>query len=243
VIAVAALCSMPHATLAQPAREEALDLFEQAEDRYREGDLTGAIELLTRARSLHPEPVLLYNLARAYEGLGRFDEALEAYRQYLVEHPEARDRGAIERRITSLSAELEERRRLEQARDARPSGEPDGRDGSTPAARSDSLDDGPGALPWVVAGVGVAALGAGVVVAFVAEGKRGDAEDDPFHATARESFRDAQSIATVANVLIVGGGIVTAVGIVWLVSASGGDRTGASVAFTPSSVSVRGTFW
>ena len=256
MIAVAALSWVPDAALAQEdrpavaedAREEALDLFEQAEDRYREGDLAGAIELLTRARSLHPEPVLLYNLARAYEGLGRFEEALEAYRQYLVEQPDARDRGAIERRITSLSEELEERRRLEAARHGEPGGARQGALGApaSSASRVSPIEpeaDGPGPVPWVVAGVGAAALVAGVAVAFVAEAKRGDAEDDPVHATSRQSFRDAQSIATVANVLMVTGGIVTAIGGVLILTASGGDDTETSVALSPSSVSVRGTFW
>ena len=243
VLAVVALSWVPLAARAEDDREQALDLFEQAEDRYREGDLSGAIELLTRARTLHPEPVLLYNLARAYEGLGRFEEALEAYRQYLVEEPEARDRGAIERRIASLSQELDERRRLEAATSARADAPADTRRPAAERAPVEPAASGGGPLPFVITAVGAAALVAGVAVAFVAEAERSDAEDDPVHATARQSFRDAQSIATVANVLMVSGGIVAAVGAVLVLTASGNDGTETSVALSPSSVDVRGTFW
>src|SRR4051794_14721586 len=50
----------------------ALDLFEQSAKAYREGRFQDAVDRLLEARSLKSEPVLLYNLGRAYEALGRW---------------------------------------------------------------------------------------------------------------------------------------------------------------------------
>ena len=86
---------------------EAVELFEKSADLYRLGKFDEAAALLERAYSLHEEPVLLYNLGRAYEGLGENQKAIDAYTKYLEKAPEAKDRGALERRIVTLKAQIE----------------------------------------------------------------------------------------------------------------------------------------
>ena len=185
-----------------PARDRALDLFEQAERVYAAGDVERAVALLVEARALYPEPVLLYNLARAYETLGRLPDALDAYDRYLREAPDAPDRGAIVARIAAIRQQLAERARLERER-----------------SRT-SADGGPGALPWVVASTGVAAIGAGVTFGLLAQGARGDAAADPIHASSVETFEQGQTWATVANVLFAAGGVLAAAGVTWIVVAA-----------------------
>src|SRR3954464_13534377 len=81
----------PAAAVAAPsstkANAEAADLFHRSARAYREGRFQDAIDLLLRARELKAEPVLLYDLGRAYEALGNPRAAADAYTQFLKEDP------------------------------------------------------------------------------------------------------------------------------------------------------------
>src|SRR5262245_52882867 len=77
------------------AKARASELFSASVAAYRQGDLKRAVELLDEAYRLDPQPVLLYNRARAEEGLGLVDEAIAHYTTYLEQDPNAVDRGAI----------------------------------------------------------------------------------------------------------------------------------------------------
>src|SRR5262249_38752530 len=61
------------------AEERAFDLFEKSKVAYREGRFAEAADLLAEAYKAKPEPVLLYNLGRACEGLGDLQRAIGAY--------------------------------------------------------------------------------------------------------------------------------------------------------------------
>jgi len=109
-----------HPVLAQeaPTGEEtrALELFDSAAQKFREGRFREAIELLDEAYRLKPSAILRYNKARAYEGLGDESRAIVEYEAYLEMAPDARDRGAVERRLATLRAGIAERERLERER-------------------------------------------------------------------------------------------------------------------------------
>jgi tetratricopeptide (TPR) repeat protein len=205
-----------------PGSERALELFEQSARSYREGRFQEAVDKLLEARRLKPEPVLLYNLARAYEALGRSDAAADAYSQYLVEEPSPTDRKAIEARITNLRAQAAE---LAAARKAEARPNPAPTDGAPPKAGSDQEEPPPrppndgvvGVLPWVLAGVGVAALGTGVVLGVVARGMHDEAVAEPQQRAAAETQNDAEDLALVSTVTMIAGAVVAAVGIAWLV--------------------------
>lgn len=70
---------------------------------------------------------------------------------------------------------------------------------------------------FVTAGVGAAALIGGIVVGSMAKGKESDAKKDCMGSvcltSAESKFDSAHSLATVANVLIIGGGVVAAGGV------------------------------
>ncbi|MEQ8455377.1 MAG: tetratricopeptide repeat protein [Sandaracinaceae bacterium] len=182
--------------------QRALDLFMEAEQAYEEGEVERAVALLQEARTLRREPVLLYNLARAYETLGRIDEALAAYEQYLVEEPDGSGRGAIETRVTALRRQIAEREALAEAeRLARERPRP-------PPAR-------PSALPWVTLGAGALSLGVAVTLGALAWDAREDAENDPAHSTATASLALAEDLALGANILYVIGGALALGGAIW----------------------------
>ena len=89
---------------AQSNQARAAELFKKASESYRQGRFQEAVTQLEEARTLDPQPVLTYNLARAYEGLGDLPKAADAYERYLHDDPNAPDRGSIEQRVATLRA-------------------------------------------------------------------------------------------------------------------------------------------
>jgi hypothetical protein len=79
-----------------------LGLQHLAENRYQD-----AAVALERSQSLRALPVVTYNLALAYRGLGRYVAAIEAFERYL-RRPDA---GATPERLTAIAQELRELRR------------------------------------------------------------------------------------------------------------------------------------
>lgn len=193
-------------TRAAPTDARALDLFEQSERAYREGRFQEAVDKLLEARRYKAEPVLLYDLGRAYEALGKPGDAADAYARYLEEEPEASDRKAIEGRIATLRAQANE---LAAARRDPPAG------GEREREREPE-SDGLAMLPWIVAGLGVAAVGTGVVLALVADGRHDDAVADPVQASAAAKQDEAEGLVRAANVTLIAGAVVAAMGIAWL---------------------------
>lgn len=198
--------------LAQPERERAYELFEQAEAEYAGGDLEEAERLLAEALSIFHEPALVYNLARARERLGRTEEAIAGYRAYLEELPDAPNRGVIERQIETLERSL---------RTPEPEPEPE------PERRPPVESDPPLVIPLIFGGVGLAALGTGAVLGGLAVAERDAAIEAPSQRDGMAALDRGETLATVANVLFAAGGAVLAVGVVWAVVAlaTAGDES------------------
>src|ERR1051325_4270270 len=97
-------------------KQEARDLAAKSAVAYKQGKFEEAATLLRDAYARYPEPNLLYNLARALEGLGDRQGAIDAYERYLDSKAQIEDRPGIERRVTTLKAELEEQRKAEAAK-------------------------------------------------------------------------------------------------------------------------------
>ncbi len=105
---------------------------------------------------------------------------------------------------------------------------------------------------FVTAGVGVAAVVGGVVVGLMAKGKETDAKNmcrGVICPTAAESkFDSASSLATVSNILIIGGGVLTAGGVGMIVF--GGPKHGeapntarATLRLLPAAARDGGALW
>src|ERR1700722_10227754 len=82
--------------------ERAHALYDLSAVAYEAGHFQEAIDLLLHAYELKPKPVLLFNRARAYEGLGDQVKAIDAYEAYLKAEPTASDHGSIEQRLATL---------------------------------------------------------------------------------------------------------------------------------------------
>lgn len=219
-------------------QQRALALFELGGEKYREGDFSGAVELLTEAYELHPEPVILYNLARAYEGMGETVQARDTYSRYLDSGAEIEDRGAIEGRVASLTRQIEEREALERERAAleaaRRGNEGDEEEEEGPP-RDVSLP------PWLVAAGGVVMAGVGVALVPVAQSRHDDAVDEPEHQRAFRLQDEAKRLNRTGLTLVALGAAVAAGGIVWgIVDLTSSDD--AEVAIGLGHVAVRGRF-
>lgn len=186
--------------LARPAYAENDDqqagrLFEQGLDCYQRGLFQCAIDRFSEAYKLKPDPVLLYNRARAYDGLFDLAHALADYEAYLRGDPQAKDRGAIEQKIASMRALLQ-----------RP---------VPPPPPPPTQPRSPRVAPWIVAGVGGVGIATGTVFGIVATLRHRAAALDATQDAAARDNATAKSLATVANVAWIGGGVLAIGGIVW----------------------------
>ena len=64
-----------------------------------------ALPEFNRAYKTLKDPTLLFNRAECYRQLGRIDEAIEDYQQFLVDMPGTSNRASVEARIASLRGE------------------------------------------------------------------------------------------------------------------------------------------
>jgi len=205
--------------------DRSYQLFLDAEKAYGEGRAEEAVKLLEEAYRLKPEPVLLYNLARAHETLGHLEQALDCYRRYLAADPKAAGRGAITARITALEQQLKEREELELERQR---AEADARAAKAAKAAAERRPFPSWVVPLAAGGLG---LVAGAVLKGVAISERGTADADPVHETALARFNTARTLDTAAIVALVAGGALAAAGLVWtlIAIASPGGAQNASV--------------
>ena len=200
-----------------------VERFERAQQLYREGLFSESAELLRELIALKAEPVLYYNLARAYDSDGKLAEAIDSYLRFIELAPEVKDRGAIEKRIETLRRQLDERARLARgSREAKA-------DQSAPAP---AVDEGTAAVPWVLLAVGAATLIVGVVLGGLSVSRSSDAADATIHADASAALDEARDFALGANISFAAGGVIAAAGATWLVvdaASKPADKVGARV--------------
>ncbi|HEX2572011.1 MAG TPA: hypothetical protein VH877_20880 [Polyangia bacterium] len=79
--------------------DEAQLRFQAGSAAYEAGDFTTAIQEWKAAQLLKPAPLLDFNIALAYEQLGRVNAACKYYRRYFEQVPQAPERAEIETRL------------------------------------------------------------------------------------------------------------------------------------------------
>jgi hypothetical protein len=215
-----------HAQPSDANRTHAVELADQSDLAYQAGDFARAADLVRGAYALYPEPILLYNLARALERQGDVREAIAQYTRYLAaEAPDADDRDAVTAKIHALQAELPP----EPARVVVVAPPP-------PRPEPAHL-----ALPIATAAAGAVALGIGVGFGFASSRARGDAASAPVQLDAQRDLDRAHRDATVANVLFVAGGALAIGGAAWAYLAHGRAERGVAshLRISPSSIALR----
>lgn len=90
---------------ADDPRDDARRAFMQGEAAFRNGDYQGAIVYFRTSDAIAPSPVASYDIALAYERLGKPLEAAKSYEEYLERAPSAPNRTLVEQRIAQLRGE------------------------------------------------------------------------------------------------------------------------------------------
>ncbi len=237
-------CPEPPANLAQ-RRTMAREWFSRAEGLERSGDDVAAVRSYQCSIALVPHASTTYNLARVAEKTGDLEQSLASYRNYLTLRPDAPDRAAVEERITNLESRIAAVRTganqpappppLPRAEARTPAPMP------APAPASPQVDmrsspepqpSGMGAAPWIVGGIGVAALAVGIALNVTARGKMADCRSlaTTDKAGAQSACDSAKPLAYASYALFGAAAVAAAidVGLIWSRSSRGSE-----VAFTP----------
>jgi tetratricopeptide (TPR) repeat protein len=95
----------PAAANADSARlREARAHYEQAVANYNLDEYAPALAEFREAYRIKPDPSFLFNIAQCHRKLGQNDAALDFYRKYLRNLPDAPNRADVERMIAELHA-------------------------------------------------------------------------------------------------------------------------------------------
>lgn len=203
--------------------ERARRHFEAGRNLYDAGAFERAGREFEEAYRLSSRPELLYNVYVAHRDAGNVGKAAAALRQYLDEMEEAPDRVNLEARLQSLE---EQAAALEAAEQARLAEEEARAEAETSAGTPDPEpqpveESGPNIVPWVIAGVGAAALIAGAVTGVMALGAVSDIEEQCPDDACEPDFDlagerdDARTLVRATDFLLLGGTLLVAGGLAW----------------------------
>jgi hypothetical protein len=210
---------------------------------YQAGRYDEAIESFRAAKAMKSDPKLLYNIGRCYEKLGRLDDAIAAYQEFVnAPGTTSQERAKGFEQIKALQAEKGAREDAARPppKPAEQPGEPHAEapppppaTGSTVVAQSPPPEKKSHALEWGLVGVG----GAGVVVGAIFGGLALNQKSQFDSATSTQdklSARDAGNRdAIVSDVCVIGGAALAVAGLAILFLA-GDDEAEKAAGLAPS---------
>jgi tetratricopeptide (TPR) repeat protein len=194
------------------ACEAVLEGYAEVEELYRRGDYDGAASSLQAASVLCPnEALLLYNLARALErSAARLEE------QHDAPAAQERRRRALDAYDAFLAADGVEATLLERARERRAELAASLERAASGSGHAAPLCRGSASpWPWIIVGLGAATVIGGAGAGVGALGAREAADRAPSMLLTVEREAHARELATVANTLLLSGGLVAIVGGTW----------------------------
>lgn len=238
-LALAALFIAPTASAQDSDDELARQHHDLATALYARGEFGAAALEFQEAYRLSSRSELLYNLYLSLRDAGQMRPAAEALRAYLGAVPDAENAAVLRARLATLDAQFAREDAGEPPADPPPLSEPP--TGIEPPA------SGVSPVGPIVLGAGGAALIAGVVTGVLTLDARSRLDalcPDRACPPGFEGTRDEGSaLAAVTDVLLIGGGVVAATGLVLtLVLPGEPSEPAVSVAFAPASISFRGSF-
>lgn len=240
------------------ADQQARVLYQNGTDLFDEGRYADAIAAWEMAYVLSPRPLLLVNMASAFERLGDNVAALDKLYRYKAFAPPD-ERSTIERRIRSLEARMDEDRAIEEAQpvvprvtESKPKSTPEPvRARREPVVRSTpeprrvwTVGTGPVVL-YSLAGAGTVM---GVVFGFRADAARREAtelcstDDAVFcRSTARNALTVDYTSSMIADSSFGVAGLAVVAGTIWMF-AKNSRQTGVHVGPVGQGIGLQGTF-
>jgi hypothetical protein len=156
---VCALVAPAHAMTEEEERAKAHFLAGQS--YYDQASYSDALREFNEAYRISKKPALLYNIARCFEALEKYSDAVNMLQRYLEEDPQTTDRAAVETRIANLKERQAAAARVHvtpseppetKPTPAQPVAQP------TPPPQPPSLLHRKRVYTWIFGGIGVAAL-------------------------------------------------------------------------------------
>lgn len=196
---------------------EAVELSEQAVEKFQAKDYEGAIVLFEQAYAVDKHPKYLFNIGRVHEEAGNLEQAVQFYGKF-VKQPGvdldsrefANERLKVLREIIETTQEKpkdEPEDEPEEVADPVPLPEPVDEDGE----RKRKTMRGAG---FGVLGVGAAAMIGGAVVGGLAQGDKSAADEAPTPAEDQTLREGSQSKALISDVLYGVGGALLLTGVI-----------------------------
>lgn len=254
-----ALAACLFAGLAFAAPSKATELAKEADKLYKDNKYAEAAEKLQQAYEADPNPLYLYNIARAWDQAGELQKSLDTYRQYTSQPADQTRPDLVKKanlamdRLRTLVARAEadkrvqdaEKQRLEdEAKSARERADAEAEAArlqrealaaKDKAAREDAEKKSSSRkiVAFAVGGVGVAALGTSLGLALAAQG----AKNSYLKASTLED-KDAlkgqvQTLAAVTDVMLVVGVAATVTAIILYPKGGDAPKGSVSVAVVP----------
>jgi tetratricopeptide (TPR) repeat protein len=237
---------------------EAKRLFEQGAELYGKGSYEQAIEAWEQSYELSKKDLILDSIANAYERLGQAEKAREYLSRWREAAP-AEERADLDARIKNLDDRIARDKAEKDKADKTERDKRDKREAEEREARDKAASGGGMFVPGLVmAGLGGGIAITGGVLDIVAGSRRPDeatvcgsvGDKQLCRASARSDIETSNRLAIAGDVLLFGGVAVAAVGVVLVVTQSGGkkDEAGAKAAVAPlfvpggGGVSVVGRF-
>lgn len=218
------------------ARASALALNHSARQLYEQGHYAEAAALLREAYRQMPEPVLLYNLARACEKLADYGCAIAAYESYLTASPA--DRAAVEIRLENCRTQQSAAAALQLPPSPVPPPVPQAAERQSPPPEPRNRRR----IAPVVTAIGVAGVGVGLGLVAVALAKNANAVQDPTQQGAAHTHEGADALMRAGNLTLLGGGAAAISGVLWwLVEARSRGAAMASAPPTTSGIRITGS--
>lgn len=214
--------------------EQARTLYLRGDRLYSEGQYEEATAAFQESYELSGRPGLLFNLANAYERLGRLEEALQALQRFAPEAPE-HQRATVNARISTLEERLREQDNARRASEQ--SGE-EARDAPTegPAPAPSSSVGKP--IGIALLSIGVAAAAGGLAAALLARSSRSNLDEVCIGTlcptSASGDFDAEKRRALAADILLFGGGALIVGGVIALIVGRPSDEDTARIGVSPT---------
>jgi tetratricopeptide (TPR) repeat protein len=178
---------------------------------YQQGNYEQALDEFRKAHKLQPRPKMLFNIGRCQEALGKGEQAIASFKEYLEKVPESPNRKMVELRIKNIQRRLPGEKPAELAEPLKPEASPVP---AEPEVSPEPDGEGSGVITiagWSAVGVGVASLVTAGVMGALALGKINAYEEA--HNTTHMPYSEARELLDQADSYEVAGYALLGVGV------------------------------
>jgi len=197
--------------------DQARQHFKVGQSMYQAGRFAEAGAEWDKAYELSGRTALLYNIYIAYRDAGDWKNAARALEEFLAKgEVSVEERPTLQARLDVMKREIAEQEAAAAAAAQTPAPAP-----AEPAAPAEEPEQKASIAPWIVGGIGGAMVVAGIVTGVLTLTKKNEIDDAcgannvcPSDFDLEEKRSSTKKMALVTDVLLIGGGVAVATGVV-----------------------------